>query len=134
MRNQPSSSGPDSPYAINRLTTSPQFLAAAPARWILRAVSLGVMTPVVLPKPRRGGTAKTLLFACRSFPLSATVRENGCVKQSLGHLQEDALLAIAPRSFCPVHALVRELPKFLRRHDAAPIRAMNCRISGELFE
>jgi hypothetical protein len=89
---------------------------------------------VLRGESRLGGIAKTLLFACRGFPLFATVRENGCFKPSLGHLQEDALLPIAPRSFCPVHALVRELPIFLRRHDAAPIRAMNCRISGELFE
>jgi hypothetical protein len=83
---------------------------------------------------RLGGIARTLLwFACRGFPLFATVRENGCFKPSLGHLYEDALLPIARRSLCPVYAFVRELPILPRRHDAAPIRAMSCRISGELF-
>jgi hypothetical protein len=50
--------------------------------------------------PRRN--CQDFVALSRGFPLSATVRDNGGFKPSLGHLQEDAFLPIAPRSFRPV--------------------------------
>jgi hypothetical protein len=126
------------PYELLVRSTFCTFCVLLPRRSGVRPRACGITVhpPATCRRgeSRLGGIARTRLIDCRGFPLSATVCNNSCFEPSLRHLQEDAFLPITPRSFCPVQAFVRELPIFLRRHDAAPIRAMNCRISGELFQ